>query len=111
MCFFIFTALVFFIETKLCALTFNRNDPALMKKSDDDDAVQCCPSSEIRESLEKISIVDNAVEGRLLGFRENWIFLLVLYYIKSRTITISGLAKSEAPCGARNALFRLPCLW
>ena len=71
MCFFIFTALVFFIETKLCALIFHRNDPAFMKNSDDDDDVQCCPSSEIRESLEKISIVDNTAEGRLLGFREN----------------------------------------
>ena len=71
MCFFIFTALVFFIETKLCALIFHQNDPALMKKSKDEDDVQCCPSSEIRESLEKISIVDDTVEGRFLSFRAN----------------------------------------
>lgn len=78
MCFLIFTALVFFIETKLCALIFHRNEPTLMKKSDDEDDIQCCSSSEIRESLQKISIVDDTVEGR---FRvQKWIFLLILYY-------------------------------
>ena len=76
MCFLIFTALVFFIETKLCALIFHRNEPTLMKKSDDEDDIQCCSSSEIRESLQKISIVDDTVEGR---FRvQKWIFLLIL---------------------------------
>lgn len=67
MCFFIFTALVFFIETKICALIFHRTEPTLMKKSDDEDDAPCCPSSEIRESLEKISIVDDTGEGRFLG--------------------------------------------
>ena len=68
MCFFIFTALVFFIETKLCGLIFHQNEPTLMKKPDDEDDVQCCPSSEIRESLEKISIADrDTVEGRFLS--------------------------------------------
>lgn len=35
-----------------------------MKKSDDEDDDQCCISSEIRESLEKISIADDTDEGR-----------------------------------------------
>lgn len=52
-----------------------------MKKSDDEDDDQCCISSEIRESLEKISIADDRDEGRFFKDLQGNFFIHAFFWL------------------------------